>query len=81
MRRLTALLATVAIAAAGSAQAATVAIVNARILNPGAAEIANGTVVVRDGKIAAVGAGVAPPAGAQVVDAKGGIVTGTTFRR
>ena len=66
----------VALALAGSAQAATVAITNARILTGGpAGEVARGTVVIRDGKIAAVGAGVQPPAGAQVIDAHGGIVT------
>jgi len=75
MRKLAALLATAALAAASTAQAAPVAIVNARILNPGAAEIASGTVVVRDGRIVAVGANVAAPAGAQIVDAKGAVVT------
>jgi imidazolonepropionase-like amidohydrolase len=75
MRRLALLLATAAIGLATQAQAATVAIVNARILNPGAAEIANGTVVLRDGKVVSVGANVAAPAGAEVVDAKGGVVT------
>lgn len=79
MRKLNALFATAALAAVfagGSlAQAATVAIVNARVLNPGSPEITNGTVVVRDGKIAAVGAGIAPPAGAQVIDAKGAVLT------
>jgi len=74
MRRL-ALLAAAALAAASTAQAATVAIVNAHILNPGAPEIASGTVVVRDGKIVAVGANVTAPAGAQIVDAKGAILT------
>lgn len=75
IRRLATLLAATALVAASSAQAATIAIVNARILNPGAAEIPSGTVVVRDGKIVAVGASVPTPAGAQVVDAKGGVVT------
>lgn len=75
IRRLAVLLAATALVAAPQAQAATVAIVNARILNPGAAEIPSGTVVVRDGKIVAVGAGVATPAGAQVLDAKGGVLT------
>lgn len=75
MRRLALLLASAAIGLATQAQAATVAIVNARILNPGAPEIASGTVVLRDGKVVAVGAGVATPAGAEVVDAKGGVVT------
>ena len=72
----TALLATAALLAAGAANSATVAITNARILTAGpAGEIANGTVVIRDGKIVGVGAGLAVPAGAQVVDAKGGVVT------
>lgn len=61
--------------AAAPAQAQTVAITNARILTAGpGGVIANGTVVVRDGKIVAVGANVATPAGAQVVDAKGAVL-------
>jgi len=76
MTRLTALLATAALALTGAAQAATVAITNAHILTAGpAGEIASGTLVIRDGKIVAVGAGVATPAGAQVIDAKGGVIT------
>ena len=77
MNRLTALLAAVSLTAiALPATAATLAIVNARILTSAATgEIANGTVVVRDGKIVSVGAGGAAPAGAQVIDAKGGVVT------
>jgi imidazolonepropionase-like amidohydrolase len=77
MSRKTLLAACVAVGAliAGSAEAATYAITNARILTAGPqGEIARGVVVVRDGKIAAVGANVAVPAGAQVVDAKGGVV-------
>src|SRR3954469_21537257 len=74
MIRLTAFLAAALLA--GSAQAATVAIANAHILTAGpAGEIASGTVLIRDGRIVAVGPGVAAPAGAQVVDAKGGTVT------
>lgn len=58
------------------ALAETVAIVNARIETVGTAgTITSGTVVIRDGKIAAVGEGVAAPAGARVIDAKGGVVT------
>jgi imidazolonepropionase-like amidohydrolase len=75
MKTLALLLATAVLATAPAAQTATVAIVNARILNPGGADIANGTVVVRDGKIAAAGAKVTAPAGAQVIDARGGVVT------
>jgi imidazolonepropionase-like amidohydrolase len=59
---------------AGTAQAATYAVTNARILTAGPqGEIARGTILVRDGKIVAVGASVAVPADAQVVDAKGGV--------
>ena len=48
-----------------------VAITNATILTVSHGTIARGTVVIRDGKIAAVGADVAVPAGAQVIDAAG----------
>lgn len=77
MSRKTLLTACAAIGAlvAGAADAATVALTNARILTAGPqGEIAKGTVLIRDGKIAAVGANVSVPAGAQVVDAKGGVV-------
>lgn len=51
------------------------AITNARIVPVVGAEIARGTVVIgADGKITAVGANVPVPAGATVVDAKGGTV-------
>ncbi|HYX41014.1 MAG TPA: hypothetical protein VE821_04920, partial [Pyrinomonadaceae bacterium] len=49
----------------------TYAIRNARIVTVTGAEIENGTVVVRDGRIEAVGANVAVPAGAQEIDARG----------
>ena len=51
------------------------AIVNANILTGGGQEIRGGTVVMADGKIAAVGPGVAAPAGATVIDAAGRWVT------
>src|SRR3569832_1035279 len=58
------------------AAAETVAIVNADIVTMGpGGEIARGTIVVRDGIIVAVGDKVTPPAGARIVDAKGGVVT------
>jgi imidazolonepropionase-like amidohydrolase len=61
--------------AAPGARAETVAITNAKILTAGpAGEIASGTVVFKDGKIAAIGAGAAVPAGARVIDAHGGVV-------
>lgn len=65
-----------ALAAALPARAETVAITHARVLTAGpAGEIAQGTLVIRDGKIAAVGANVPVPAGARVIDAAGGVVT------
>jgi imidazolonepropionase-like amidohydrolase len=64
-----------ALSIAVAAKAETIAVTNARILTAGAAgEIASGTVVFKDGKITAVGANVAAPAGARVIDAKGGVV-------
>ncbi len=50
------------------------AIRNARIVTVSGADIDNGTVVIRDGKIAAVGAGISVPADAQVIDANGLLV-------
>lgn len=52
----------------------TYAIRNARIVTVSGAEIERGTVVIADGRIAAVGADVAVPANAQVIDAAGHIV-------
>jgi imidazolonepropionase-like amidohydrolase len=49
----------------------TYAIRNARIVTVSGPVIENGTVVIRDGKIAAVGATAEVPAGAQQIDAKG----------
>ncbi len=68
------LLAACLLAAPASAQS--IAIVHAHILSEGAAgEIPSGTLVLKDGKIAALGAGLAVPADAIVIDAKGGPVT------
>ena len=50
-------------------------IVNARILSPTGPEIAKGSILMRDGKVAAVGAEVVAPADAHVVDAHGRVVT------
>jgi imidazolonepropionase-like amidohydrolase len=49
----------------------TFAITNAHIVPVSGPEIANGTVVISGGKIQAVGASVAVPGGAEVIDAKG----------
>jgi imidazolonepropionase-like amidohydrolase len=48
------------------------AITNATVWTLAGETIENGTVVVRDGRIAAVGAGVSAPAGVEVFDAEGG---------
>lgn len=47
------------------------AIRNARIVIVSGPDIENGTVVIRDGKIEAVGANVSVPAGAQTIDGRG----------
>ena len=52
-------------------RAGTFAIMNARVVTVSGGVIENGTVVIQNGKIAAVGAGVNIPAGAERIDAKG----------
>ncbi len=52
-----------------------VAITNATIMTASHGTIPRGTIVIRDGRIAAVGADVAVPAGAQVIDGQGRFVT------
>ena len=52
-------------------RAGTFAIVNARIVTVSGSIIENGTVVIKDGKIAAVGAGVPVPSGAERIDGRG----------
>lgn len=53
----------------------TLAVTSARILTGTGTTIENGTVVVRDGRIAAVGRDVPVPAGATVIDGRGKVVT------
>jgi imidazolonepropionase-like amidohydrolase len=71
--------------ALGSAGAQTIAITGATIYPVSGPKIANGTVLIRDGKIAAVGATVPIPSGAARIDAAGrwitpGLIqTGTTL--
>ena len=55
---------------AQTSAAADIAITHAKIFTLAGPPIEDGTVVIHEGKIAAVGAGVAIPAGAQVIDAK-----------
>ncbi|MGE0555702.1 MAG: amidohydrolase family protein [Gemmatimonadales bacterium] len=62
-----------ALATAGGAQ--TVAITNGTIYPVSSAKIDRGTVVIQNGRITAVGANVAVPAGATVIDASGKVVT------
>jgi imidazolonepropionase-like amidohydrolase len=59
------------LAPAQSQPQTTYALTHAKIFTLAGAAIEDGTVVIRDGKIAAVGAGVEIPSGAQVIDAKG----------
>lgn len=71
-------LAIVALATAirgSSGVAQTVAIVGGKVYTVSGAPIENGTVVIVNGKIAAVGTNVPIPAGAQRIDATGKIVT------
>ena len=51
------------------------AIVGGTVLTMAGETVENGTVVVRDGRIARVGSGVRPPSGAHVIDAEGRYVT------
>ena len=57
------------------AQSGVVAIRNATIITAARGTIRNGTIVLRDGKIAAVGANVQVPAGANVYDGSGKFVS------
>lgn len=62
--------------AAGPAAAETLAIVGARVVSLGpAGDIPRGVVVVRDGKISAVGADISVPSGARIIDGAGQVLT------
>jgi imidazolonepropionase-like amidohydrolase len=63
------------IGATAVASAETVAITGGTVYPVSGPRIPNGTVVIRDGRIVAVGANVAIPAGARRIDARGKIVT------
>jgi imidazolonepropionase-like amidohydrolase len=61
---------------AAPAAADTLALTGARIHTAGpAGVIENGTVVIRDGRIDAIGPGLAPPPGARLIDARGRVIT------
>lgn len=71
-----ALVLTLVFACSAPAAAETVAITGGRVITMGpAGEIDGGSVVIRDGRIVAVGADIAIPAKAKIVDATGKIVT------
>jgi imidazolonepropionase-like amidohydrolase len=59
----------------GSSRGGVVAITNARLLTASGPAIERGTVVLRDGRIVAVGADAAVPAGARVIEGAGKVVT------
>lgn len=63
------------LATSAGVQAQTVAITGGTVYPVSGPAIQNGTVLMRDGKIIAVGADVAVPSGAQRIDASGKIVT------
>jgi len=73
MRRLTKLV--LLVVAAVPARGQTVAITGGRVLPVSGAPIERGTVLIRDGRIVAVGADLAVPADVQRVDATGKVVT------
>jgi len=78
LKRLLLLLATIGVVASASPQGQTppaIAIRGGTILTVTKGTIPNGTIVLRNGKIEAVGANVPVPAGAQVVDATGRFVS------
>lgn len=75
-RRAAVALAMVALAAGSAAaqQAPVIVITGATVHQRGGARLDNATVLIRDGKIAEVGANVATPAGARVIDGRGKVV-------
>ena len=78
MRTLAALLLAAAIATPAAAE--TILINNGRVVTNGAAGIIeNGDVLIVDGRISAVGANIAAPRGARVVEAHGSFVTPGAF--
>ena len=76
MRRLSTILAiAAAVVAAPALDAQTIAITGGRVFPVSGPPIENGTVVISNGRITAVGADVAIPSGAQRIDATGKWVT------
>src|SRR5512146_1430615 len=69
------LLALILVAATTSVFSQTIAITNGKVYPVSGPPINNGTVLIRDGMIVAVGAQVNIPDGAQRIDARGKVVT------
>lgn len=74
-RATSSLVAICAVLSAGVGNAQTIAITGAKVYPVSRAPIENGTVLIRDGKIVAVGASVTIPSGARRIDAGGKWVT------
>ena len=79
MKRQLAALAGAALILAGPVAAQTIAIEGGTVHTMTGAPIQNGTVLIRDGRIVAVGSNVAVPAGARRIDARGKQVTPGLF--
>jgi imidazolonepropionase-like amidohydrolase len=69
------IIAVILVAAATTVFSQTIAITNGKVYPVSGPPINNGTVLIRDGMIVAVGAQVTVPAGAQRIDATGKVVT------
>ncbi len=65
------ILAAAASLASAAAPAKTIAVVNAKIVPVVGPDLASGTILIKDGRIADIGAAVSVPAGAEIVDGKG----------
>ena len=52
-------------------KAGTFAVTNAKIVTVSGATIENGTIIIKDGKIAQIGAGISIPKGTEIIDGKG----------
>src|SRR4051794_1151045 len=75
MKRLAAFAAAAMAAGVAPSAADTLAITGATVYQRADKKLDNATIVIRDGKIAEVGAGLAVPAGATQIDGKGKVVT------
>lgn len=64
---------------AGPVAAQTIAVEGGTVHTMVGAPISNGTVLIRDGRVVAVGVGIAVPAGARRIDARGLVVTPGLF--